>query len=123
MRGLSESQVTIFGKGGCKVGGRFYLHPTGVTLTSGRAALKQNNKLYLRDLVVDDQIFFIQATRIHAAVVVEVIEDSEDTFYVIQKARMPGWLIGQSASFIVHESRVLPADDPESYVLAQQTFY
>ena len=115
-----DSQI-IFGHGGTVCGGFANLHPTGVVV-KGTATVRLNNKIYIRDLIVGDQVFYLQKTRLSAAVVQTVIYDSEDKFYVIQKARMPGWLLGQSASFTIHESHVLPADNSESYDLLQQLF-
>jgi hypothetical protein len=90
---------------------------------SGAADVSMGNRLYIRDLEIGDNVFFLQHTRVTAAVVQDVLIDSLDRFYVVKKAKTPNWLVGQSASLTVHESRVLPADEAESYDLIQETVY
>lgn len=95
----------------------------GGATSGGSADVSVGNRVYVRELEVGDNVLFLQHTRITAAVVQEVITDSLDRFYVLKKAKTPHWLVGQSASFTVHESRVLPADEPDSYILAQEPVY
>jgi len=130
----SSAIVAIIGNrtasGGIVCGGialnskiNLFLVAGGVVCCSVIAEIKMNNKVYIRDLIAGDNVFFLQHTKLTAAVVQEVIISSLDIFYVIKKAKTSKWTVGQSMSFLVHESRVIPADDQESYVLAQKIFY
>lgn len=95
---------------------------TGGIVCGGLSRVKINNPIFVSNIEVGDNVFYLQKTKVHAAVVVSFDEDSEDKFYEIQLVRLPGWEIGDSDSFIVHESKLLPVLEDESYNILREIF-
>lgn len=89
----------------------------GGSIADGNGYTKIVNPVYIRDLIVGDRVYYFQKHKMCAAIVVEVTEDSGDLFYLLRQVRLPGWQSGDSQTFLVHESKVLPVDENESYHL------